>query len=376
MPLDRALAKAFTYNSANPNVAASASAPGPGVASGSIRRAKTLSDSGGVDVITSPTKRSRTHARAQATSNRNHNHSAVLPRVSPHKKRKRQHMYTLTSPPRKQQRIAHGGDPSDERGQDDSDDEVEIVVDAPRRAQKPKPQPQLKHKLRRANQQHRASTPPAAPTFASVNTSPASTPSPSPPASQPSSPATPPDVNSLAGLPLTILPAPARREIVIPTLLVQSSRLGNRHEIARDATTSDPAGFFAMRGPHPARTVSSRLSPPLSNTHLHHSSCMTAAALAPPHLTPVCSSSTQVWIFTRTSTYLWANNLRMNPRMRTRSSISSSHRLLRPRLRPLQLPLHRPRLHRPRLRLPRPRLTRCCAPRAPMTILTDLCLAF
>lgn len=67
MPLDRAMAKTFTYNSANPNVAAFASAPDPPVASGSTHqlrkkaRAETLSDTESVEVhITSPTKRSRT----------------------------------------------------------------------------------------------------------------------------------------------------------------------------------------------------------------------------------------------------------------------------------------------------------------------------
>ncbi len=216
-PLDQALAAAFTHNSANPNVvAASASAPGPPLTSGSTRRlaketrAETLSDSASVEVvIPSSTKRPHMHARAQAVSNRNKDRLPMSPRTSPRGKGKKRHPHTPTSPRRKRQRVA------DEHEQDDSDDEIEIVVDAPRELRRvPKPklhsQPSGRHKPRRAGQQHRESTPPP---IISVHTS---TPSSSPPPQQPSSPVTPPDVNSLAGLPLTILPAPARTEIVIP----------------------------------------------------------------------------------------------------------------------------------------------------------------
>ena len=73
--LDQALATAFSFNSASPNVAATAStsarAQGPSVASGSTRRllrdtrAESLNDSGSVEVVvTSPTKCPRKHAQA------------------------------------------------------------------------------------------------------------------------------------------------------------------------------------------------------------------------------------------------------------------------------------------------------------------------
>ncbi|KAH8999806.1 hypothetical protein EDB86DRAFT_610965 [Lactarius hatsudake] len=112
---------------------------------------------------------------------------------------------------------------ADEHEQDDSDDsEIEIIVDAPRGLRRlpranpqsqPPSRPQDSHKPRRSAQRHRASTPPAVLTFISVHTSrPEST---LPPQEQ-SSPLTPPDVNSLAGLPVTILPEHARPEIAIP----------------------------------------------------------------------------------------------------------------------------------------------------------------
>ena len=102
------------------------------MASGSTRwlqqqtRAEARSVRGIVEVdIAWPTK----HSRMQAASNRN-NDSALLPRVSPRRKWKQQRLYTMISPLRQERRIARGGDPSDECGKDDSDDEVEIVVDA------------------------------------------------------------------------------------------------------------------------------------------------------------------------------------------------------------------------------------------------------
>jgi hypothetical protein len=215
--LDQALATAlmFTLNSANPNVAAKASTSAPvrPVASGSTRRlrrhtrAESSSNSGSVEVVTtSPTmKPPRTQARAKAASN---NHTPMLPRVSPRRKGKRRDIFTpMTSPRKKRRRVARASDPSEGHKQVDSDDEVEIVVDAPRRVSKAKPQPQSKYKSRRSSQQHRASTPPPAISASiSVHTS---SPSPSLPPSSP-------DVNSLAGLPLTILPAPARTGIAVP----------------------------------------------------------------------------------------------------------------------------------------------------------------
>ncbi|KAH9012157.1 hypothetical protein EDB84DRAFT_970917 [Lactarius hengduanensis] len=89
-PLDEALAAAFTYNSTNPNVVASASAPAAITTRRSAKetRAEAPGDSASVEVIIPlPTKRARTHARAQA--------------LSPRRKGKR-HLHTPTTSPRRQ----------------------------------------------------------------------------------------------------------------------------------------------------------------------------------------------------------------------------------------------------------------------------------
>ena len=169
------------------------------MASGSTRRlrrntrAESLSDSGSVEVvITSPTKRPRKHAREKVASN---SHTPVTPRVSPRKGKRRQ-VYTPTTTPRKQRRrVAPPRDPAEA---DDSDDEVEIVVDIPERP--PKAKPQGKHAVQASNSQHLLHHLPSI----SVHTS--------SPASSPHPPS--PDVNSL-GLPLTILPVPAHTGIMV-----------------------------------------------------------------------------------------------------------------------------------------------------------------
>ncbi|KAH9019912.1 hypothetical protein EDB83DRAFT_119655 [Lactarius deliciosus] len=146
-------------------------------------------------VIPLPTKRDRAQA------------------MSPRRKGKR-HLHTSTSSPRRQRRRV-----VDEQDEDDS--EIEILVDPPRkqwRLPKAQPQshppsrPQPRRKPRRSTQQHRTSTPPIH-TSISIHTS---TPESTPPLQEHSSPITPPDVNTLASLPLTILPEPARPEIAIP----------------------------------------------------------------------------------------------------------------------------------------------------------------
>jgi hypothetical protein len=176
-PLDQALSAAFTHNSANPKVLATSSG-------NTRRRAETVSDSTASVELIIPSS-TRTHARAR---------------------RGKRHLHTSSSPRRKRRRITKGNDSSDdEHEQDNSDDEVEIVVDAPRSLRRvPKAKPP-KHK-------QRASSPLPTSNPISVHTS--TTPTPSP--QQPSSPITPPNVNSLAGLPLTFLPAPARAAITIP----------------------------------------------------------------------------------------------------------------------------------------------------------------
>ena len=159
--LDQALATAFSLNSASPNVTATAStsaqAQGPPVASGGTRRlrrdtcSESLSDSGSVEVVvTSPMKRIRKNVHAQAGSN---NHTPVTPRVSPRRKGKHRQVYTPTTSPRKQRRrVALPRDPVEA---DDSDDEVEIVVDMPQRAPKAKPQPKSKYRRSSQQQLHR-----------------------------------------------------------------------------------------------------------------------------------------------------------------------------------------------------------------------------
>ena len=265
--LDQALATAFSLNSASPNVAAatastSAQAQGPPVASGSTRRlrkntrAESLSDSGSVEVvITSPTKRPRKHAREKAASN---SHTPVTPRVSSRKGKRRQEYTPTTSPRKQRRRVATPRDPAEA---DDSDDEVEIVVDMSQRP--PKAKPQAKHKYRHSSQQQPASTPPPAIAMSiSVHTS---SPASSPPPSSP-------DVNSLDGLPLTILPAPALTGIVVPpralshlqtlsTLLSDNSRTQQmqRQAIRQGFCCEEPAtgAHGLLANPLPAAEPSS-----------------------------------------------------------------------------------------------------------------------
>jgi hypothetical protein len=173
--------------------------------------------------------------------------------------------------------VARASDPSEEHKQIYSDDEVEIVVDVPRRISKAKPQPQSKYKSRRKSQQQPASTPPPVHASISVHTS---SPSPSPPPSSP-------DVDSLAGLPLTILPAPARTEIVVPPRALshlqtsstppsddsrtqQMQRQTIRQGFCYEGSATGAHGLLAKNSP-----AAAELTTPLADT-----------ALAPPHLVP------------------------------------------------------------------------------------------
>jgi hypothetical protein len=115
--------------------------------------------------IPSPTtKCPRPHARTKVASNY---YTPVTPRVSPRRKGKRRYIYTpMANPGRKQWRMASAAIASRRTGDEDN-----IVVDAPRRAPKAKPQPQPKYKSRRSSQQHLASTPPPTHTSISVHTS-------------------------------------------------------------------------------------------------------------------------------------------------------------------------------------------------------------
>ncbi|KAH9069621.1 hypothetical protein EDB83DRAFT_2674316 [Lactarius deliciosus] len=162
MPLDQALAAAFTHNPTSPNVVASASAPAATTARRSLKetRAEASRDSTGVEVVIPlPTKRARTHAHVQE------NDSAW---------QTNRNTSTLTTPKLRSlsmRRANNGASPS-----------------------------------QAAITPHRTSTPPAIYTSISVHTS---TPESTPPPQEQSSSFTPPDVNSLASLLLTILPEPA-----------------------------------------------------------------------------------------------------------------------------------------------------------------------
>ncbi|KAH9167684.1 hypothetical protein EDB89DRAFT_2124365 [Lactarius sanguifluus] len=168
-PLDQALAEAFTHNSMNPNVTASVSAPA--ATSGSCVAA----------------------LKGEAPST--HAEQSTQKMTAPRGRR---------AGTRRLRRLLH------------------IIVDTPRKLQRvPKAKPQShpparlqpRHKPGRSTQQHRTSTPPAIYMSISIHMSmPELTPRPQ----EQSSPITPSDVNSLADLPLTILPEPARTVIAIP----------------------------------------------------------------------------------------------------------------------------------------------------------------
>ena len=222
--LGQALATAFTYNPANPNVASSAStlaqAQVLAVATGTTRRlsketlAETLSDSGSLEVIIA--NETRLHASNLKPEQRP---LASVARVLPRIKGKQ---YTpMTSTRRKRRREALGVDALDGREPDDFDEEVEILVDAPRlvlKATNLRLSPSLNlSPAVRAQQHHASIPPPPLPTSISVHTS---TPTSSPLQEQSSSP----DVNSLAGIPLAILPAPASTEIVLEQHVVTLRR--------------------------------------------------------------------------------------------------------------------------------------------------------
>jgi hypothetical protein len=193
-------------------------------------RAESLCDSDSVEiVITSPTKHLRTHARAQVSLNR---HAPVKPCVSPRR------MGQATT----QKRAAHGRrrEPSDESEPEDSDDKVDIVVDAPLRVLKVKPQPQPKSKSRRSSEQHPASTPPPVRTSISVYTSsPSSSPPPSSPRQlarrSPTPTNDPPSSRVRRDRSTAARPEP-------PTNVARSSF--RRQQNATDATACNPAGFF------------------------------------------------------------------------------------------------------------------------------------
>ncbi|KAH8983641.1 hypothetical protein EDB92DRAFT_1561920 [Lactarius akahatsu] len=201
-------------------------------------------------VIPLPTK----HARAQA--------------VSPHRKGRR-HPHTPNSPRRKQQRVV------DEQEQDDSDGS--IIVDAPRKRRRV-----AKTRL----PDHSLDIGPVVLPCSIAH-------QPRPPYEQ-SSPFTPPDVNSLAGLPLTIPSEPARTEIAIPPRCTRRPILQILCANCERGSSTRSARVFVMRGQRLARSPRNlsrcRTSPPARTV-----------ALVPPLLTlprqpipMICT--TRVWI--------------------------------------------------------------------------------
>jgi hypothetical protein len=211
--LASALSSAFAHNSANPNVAARPAAVEKG-RTHRLRRsahAEVSSDgSANVEVILPPHTRVTSDAEdSNAISSRRRNEKR-LPQ-------------TPTNPQKKKRRRLAGrgdGDEVDEQeGGEEGEEEIEIeIVDCasrelPRRASKAKPQYYSKAERaeRSTREQRRTSMPSPTPT-----STPTSLPSPSPSLPPESPTASPPDTNSLAGLPLTILPAPSATDIVIP----------------------------------------------------------------------------------------------------------------------------------------------------------------
>jgi hypothetical protein len=223
--LARALSSAFAHNSADPKVAARPDAVAKG-RTYQLRRSMHAEVSGdssaNVEVILPPppTKRSRPRLRTRVTSDADDSNT-----ISSRRRNEKRQPQTPTSPQKKKRRrLTRRGDGGEGEDEDEDEDEEEIeIIDRPSRelpcrASKTKPHSLSKaersdptqSKVSRSNKQPCASTPSPAPI--STRTS-LPSPSPSPPPESPT--ASPPDTNSL-GLPLTILPAPAATDIVIP----------------------------------------------------------------------------------------------------------------------------------------------------------------
>ncbi|KAH9011691.1 hypothetical protein EDB85DRAFT_1101530 [Lactarius pseudohatsudake] len=279
--------------------------------------------------------------------------------MSPRRKG-RCHPHTPNSPRRKRRRVV------DEQDQDDSDDsQIEIIVDAPREQQrvpKSKPQsqpsgrPQPRLKPRRSTQQHRTSTPTAIHTSISIHTS---TPESTPPPQEQSSSITPPDVNSLAGLPLAILPEPPRTEIAIPPCalshLHSSPDPPDPLRKLRETQQYAIRQGFAMRGLRLARTVSSQLLPLPNLPPSRTAALVPPPPTLPPQLQPIpMICRMRVWISTLTLISLWTSGMGPCPRVKMK----------------VQKPMQSSSSARPRTPLPH-----CCAPRAPITIQTGPCSA-
>ena len=223
--LARALSSAFAHNSADPRIAARRTAV---TKERTYRLRSTHAEvstdsSANVEVILPPlpTKRSRPLLRTRVTSGADDGN-----KNSSRRRNEKRQPQTPTSPQKKKRRrlVRRGdGDEVDEHEDEEEEEEIETVNRAsrelPRRASRTMPLSFSKaersdpsqSKRSRTSKQHRALTPSPAPISARTSLP---SPSPSPP---PESPTTsPPHANSLAGLPLTILPAPIATDIVIP----------------------------------------------------------------------------------------------------------------------------------------------------------------
>ena len=243
--LARALSSAFAHNSADPKVAARPAA----VAKGRTHQLRSThaevsgDSSANVEVIVHPlpAKRPRRTRVTLDTDNSN--------TISSRRRNEKRQPQTPTSPQKKKRRrlVRRGdGDDVDEHEGEEEEEEVEIVDRAsrelPRRASRTKPHSLSKaersdpsqSKPGRSSKQRRASTPSPVPISARTSLP---SPSPSPPPESPTAP--PPSTNSLAGLPLTILPAPATTDIVIPPRALShlhassgppDPKFGTRHE--------------------------------------------------------------------------------------------------------------------------------------------------
>ena len=216
--LAHALSSAFAHNSTDPKVAARPAAVAKGRTHQLRRRSHAGVSSGSsanVELIVPPlpAKRSRPSLRTRVPSEADDSNT-----ISSRRRNEKRQPQTPTSPQKKKRRrLARRGDGDDVDEHDGEEEEFESVDRAsrelPRRASRSKPPlSKIQSKPSRTTKQRRVST--FSPAAISARTS-LPSPSPSPPPVSPT--ASPPDANSLAGLPLTILPAPAATDIVIPS---------------------------------------------------------------------------------------------------------------------------------------------------------------
>ena len=215
--LARALSSAFAHNSVDPNVEARPATASKGRAYMLTRsmRAEVSSDSSArVEVIAPllPAKHSRPPLRTRVTSGTDDSNT-----IYSRRRNEKRQPQTPTSPQKKKRRRLAGrgdGDDVDEQESEEAEEEEIEIVDrvsreVPRRASKTKTKPRSISKAERSSQNQRRASMPSPPPMTTL-----SSPPPTPPPESPT--ASPPDTNSLAGLPLRILPAPAATDFVIP----------------------------------------------------------------------------------------------------------------------------------------------------------------